>query len=244
MASVSNEADFILAIQAIKQNPKLSFRQAASIYNIPLSSLYYRLNGRTAFRDYTPKLRAITELEEQTIIDYVLDLDSRGFSPAIAYIEDMANNLRKTRDAPRVGTRWAYRFINRREKLKIRWNRPYDYQRALCEDPEIIRGWFRLVAATIAKYGIRDENIYNFDETGFIMGKITASMVVTSAERRERAKKLQQGNREWVSVIQAICANGWAIPPVMVFAGKYHLSNWYQDSTIPREWAIATSSNG
>jgi hypothetical protein len=76
-----------------------------------------------------------------------------------------------------------------------------------------------------------------------MMGKITASIMVTSAEKRERAKKLQQGNREWVSVIQAICADGWAIPPVMVFAGKYHLSNWYQDSTIPREWAIATSPN-
>jgi hypothetical protein len=127
MASVSNEADLILAIQAIKQNPKLSFRQAASTYNIPLSSLYYRLNERTAFRDYTPKLRAITELKKQTIVDYVLDLDSQGFSPAIAYIKNMANNLRKTRDAPRVGTRWAYRFINRRKKLKTRWNRPYDY---------------------------------------------------------------------------------------------------------------------
>jgi hypothetical protein len=191
MASVSNEADLILVIQAIKQNPKLSFRQTASTYNIPLNSLYYRLNERTTFRDYTPKLRAMTELEKQTIVNYVLDLDSREFSPAIAYIENMANNLRKTRDAPRVKTRWAYRFINRREKLKIRWNRLYDYQRALCEDPEIIWGWFRLIAAIIAKYGIRDENIYNFDETGFMIGKITASMVVTSAKKRGKAKKLQ-----------------------------------------------------
>jgi hypothetical protein len=76
-----------------------------------------------------------------------------------------------------------------------------------------------------------------------MIGKITASMVVTSAKKRGRTKKLQQGNREWISVIQAICANGWAIPPIIVFAGKYHLSNWYQDSIIPREWAIATNPN-
>jgi hypothetical protein len=49
----------------------------------------------------------MTELKEQTIVEYVFDLDSRGFSPAIAYIENMANNLRKLRDAPRVGTRWV-----------------------------------------------------------------------------------------------------------------------------------------
>jgi hypothetical protein len=47
----------------------------------------------------------MTELEEQTIVEYVFNLDSRGFSPAIAYIENIANNLQKSRDAPRVGTR-------------------------------------------------------------------------------------------------------------------------------------------
>jgi hypothetical protein len=227
MASLSNEADIISAIQAIKNNPQLSVRRVAADYNVPRSTLQTRLNGVPFRRDTIANSRTMTELEEQTIVEYVLDLDSRGFSPATAHIEDMANNLRKSRDAPRVGTRWAQRFVNRRQELKIRWNRPYDYQRALCEDPDIIRGWFRLVANTIAKYGIRDEDIYNFDETGFMMGKITANMVVTSAKRRGKAKRLQQGNREWVSVIQAICANGWAIPPVMVVAGKYHLSNWY-----------------
>jgi hypothetical protein len=49
----------------------------------------------------------MTELEEQTIVEYVIALDSRGFLPAIAYMEDMANNLRKLRDTPRVGMRWA-----------------------------------------------------------------------------------------------------------------------------------------
>jgi hypothetical protein len=60
-----------------------------------------------------------------------------------------------------------------------------------------------------------------------MMGKISANMVVISAEKRGKAKKLQQGNRKWVFVIQAICANGWALPPVIVVAGQYYLSIWY-----------------
>jgi hypothetical protein len=75
------------------------------------------------------------------------------------------------------------------------------------------------------------------------MGKISANMVVTSAEKREKAKKLQQGNREWVSIIQAICANDWAFPPVIVVAGQYHFLTWYQNNKIPPEWAITISSN-
>jgi hypothetical protein len=31
----------------------------------------------------------------------------------------------------------------------------------------------------MAKYGITDDDLYNFDETGFMMGVITASIVVT-----------------------------------------------------------------
>jgi hypothetical protein len=33
-----------------------------------------------------------------------------------------------------------------------------------------------------AKYGVTDADFYNFDETGFMMGQICASMVVTRAD--------------------------------------------------------------
>jgi hypothetical protein len=65
----------------------------------------------------------------------------------------------------------------------------------------LIRGWFELVEQTNAKYGILDEYVYNFDEAGFMMGKITTQLVVTGLERRCRPKAIQPGNREWVTVI-------------------------------------------
>ncbi len=74
--------------------------------------------------------------------------------------------------------------------------RKYDYQKAQCEDPDIIRSWFALVRNTIAKYSIQKADIYNFDETGFQIGVISTVMVVTSSERRGRAKSKQPSNRE------------------------------------------------
>jgi len=44
------------------------------------------------------------------------------------------------------------------------------------------------------KYSILNDNIYNFDETGFIMGIIIAIMVVTTLDGRSRAKQAQPGN--------------------------------------------------
>jgi hypothetical protein len=69
-----------------------------------------------------------------------------------------------------IGQNWVYCFVTRYPEIKSRYSRKYDYKRAKCEDPEVIRAWFRLVQNTVAKYEILDEYIYNFDETGFQIG--------------------------------------------------------------------------
>lgn len=53
--------------------------------------------------------------------------------------------------------------------LETECSRKYDHQRALCEDPEKVSAWFTPVQKTINEYGILDNDIYNFDETGFQM---------------------------------------------------------------------------
>ena len=53
---------------------------------------------------------------------------------------------------------------------------------------------------TIAKYGIDAADIFNFDETGFVMGVNISAMVVTNADRRGKPKIAQPEYREWVTV--------------------------------------------
>jgi hypothetical protein len=156
----------------------------------------------------------------------------------------MANRLLADRDAPLVGVNWASRFVKRKKELTTRFTRKYDYQRALCEDPKLIGDWFKLVRNIVAKYGIQDEDFHNFDETGFMMGVISTTMVITSSERRGKANLAQPGDREWVSVIQSINSRGEAIPPFIIVAGQYHLANWYEDSALPKDWVISTTHNG
>ncbi|MBE3045679.1 hypothetical protein IMZ48_24655 [Candidatus Bathyarchaeota archaeon] len=81
MDSTSNEGRLELAVKAIQGRDKLSTRQAARIYNVPRSTLRGRINGKCFRQDTRANSIKITELEEEAIIKYVLDLDSRGFSP-------------------------------------------------------------------------------------------------------------------------------------------------------------------
>jgi hypothetical protein len=135
------------------------------------------------------------------IVRYILNLDQRGFAPTYGAVRDMADKLLAARGAGNVGVHWARNFVKRTDSLTTRFNRPYDRQRAMCEDRGLISCWFELVEQTKAKYGICDEDVYNFDEVGFMMGKITTQLVVTGSERRGRPKAIQPGNREWVTVI-------------------------------------------
>jgi hypothetical protein len=78
------------------------------------------------------------------------------------------------------------------------------------------------VGDTIAKYGVAEEDIFNFDETGFQMGVISTSKVITTSDRKGRLRTKQPGNRTWVTVIEAVNARGWVIPPFIIFNGKLH----------------------
>ena len=113
MSSPSYEARVILALEAIQNAEKLSIRTAAKLYDVRRTTLQDRLAGRPARRDTPANSRNLTDLEEQTIVQYVLELDIRVFPPRLSGVEDMANYLRHERDAPPVGKRWAYNFVKR-----------------------------------------------------------------------------------------------------------------------------------
>lgn len=97
MSVHTEEARIILAIEAIRTTKKLSRRGAAKIYNVPYSTLTDRMNGCTTIRERRPAVQKLSELEEEVISQYILDLDSRGFAPRLAGVEDMANYLLETR---------------------------------------------------------------------------------------------------------------------------------------------------
>jgi hypothetical protein len=131
MSQSSNEARVLLALEALQKDSKLSIRRAAEIYEVNRNTLSNRKNGRQSRRDSMANSRKLSNLEEETLLQHILDLDSRGFPPRISIIEETANRLLADRNALPVGKRWAINFIRRRPELKSRYQRRYGYQRAL-----------------------------------------------------------------------------------------------------------------
>jgi hypothetical protein len=240
----SSERQVQLALQAIKGDAPLSQRRAAAIYNVDRSTLRHRRAGRPSQADRWPTTMNLTKLEEDVVAKHIIDLVNRGFPPRLAEVADMANSLRAERSLGQVGLNWPSTFVKRRTDLRMKFNRKYDYKRALCEDPDDVRAWFKLVGNTKAKHGILDDDTWNFDETGFMMGQICPGMVVTASERRSRPKAIQPGNREWATAIAGINALGQAIPAFLILKAHHHLSSWYKDGDLPQDWVVGVSDNG
>jgi hypothetical protein len=51
---------------------------------------------------------------------------------------NMANSLCDKRKLDYVGANWPSTFIKRQLELKVKFNRKYNYKRALYKDPEVI----------------------------------------------------------------------------------------------------------
>ena len=201
----SAEDRIILAANAFHARQFRSIRAAALAYDVPHSTLSHRLRGRHArLAAQVMNLKLLTT-EETALVQWILSMDERGQSPTLAYVRRMADLLVSKRGSdashPPVGECWVQRFLRRHPELKTKYCRKYDYQRALCENPKLLQTWFDRIRDEIAKHGISEEDIYNFDETGFQMGVAATAKVVTRAERTRLPTRTQPGNRSWVSVI-------------------------------------------
>ena len=124
------------------------------------------------------------------------------------------------------------------------FNRAKDRQRILQEDLEVINAWFKLVWDTKTKYGVYNDDIYNFNKIGFQIGIISSIKVVIGLERRIRPNLIQLGDQEWVIVIQSIYAAGYTTLLFIIYKGRVYISIQYEEVDIPYNWKLLVSKNG
>jgi hypothetical protein len=140
--SANQEGKILLALSDIEDGRVKSIREAAKLYEIPRATLQTRAHGVISIVERRHPRHKLTQLEEDSLCEWILSMDARGAAPRTATVGEMANILlaaRGSQPPPTVGKNWPSKFVNRRDELRTRYSVRYDYQRALNEDPKALR---------------------------------------------------------------------------------------------------------
>ena len=78
------------------------------------------------------------------------------------------------------------------------------------------------------------DNIYNFDERGFLIGMGSATKCTVTLESLRSSRVLgasQDGGHEFISILACICADTTFLPPTLIYQGKSNdlQSSWVKD---------------
>jgi hypothetical protein len=132
-----------------------------------------------------------------------------------------------------LGKGWVDRFIQRYQvDLISRWATGIDRSRHQADLGLKYKLYFDLLMDKISQYNVEPRHIYNMDEKGFMLGVLTRSKRVFSRRLYEEGKikaHIQDGNREWITLLACICADGSHIEPSLIYQSA---SGSIQDSWL------------
>ena len=118
-----------------------------------------------------------------------------------------------------LGQHWISRFLNRHPHLSSKFSTQVHKQRIIKSNPKILKQAFSVLGNMIRTLNIVTQNIYTMDEKGLIMGKSTKVKVICVRERKS-PPLLKEGNRELITTVETVCADGTVLPPMLIYKGK------------------------
>jgi hypothetical protein len=175
--------------------------------------------------------RLLHPRDEAELVKYIKSFTEKHCPPTRQMIINFATPL--CRWEP--GDTWVTWLLHHYpDDLTTAWATPMESTRHAANNYERYRLYINLLTKKVKEFDVLPKNTYNIDEKGFIIGVIRKTKrVFNKALYKERQYKQpsHDGNREWVTVIGAICADGSHLPPAVIYpaASEKVQANWVHD---------------
>ena len=210
-----------------------SLRAVAAEHNVDFATLGRHVKGKLSMTEFNSLKQKLTVAEEQTLVQFALGCSDRGLPLTHAALATYANHVLEKRlgaDFAPVGQNWSDHFVERHhEALQTHWSRPLDSKRARALNPDVVKHWFDLVKEFIVDKEIKEYNIYGMDESGFPPSNQGRQKVI--GRRAAKGQHKQGGaDRENVTAIVTICADGTALTPTVIFKGQNIMAKWGENN--------------
>ncbi|CAE7016160.1 Pogo transposable element [Pyrenophora teres f. teres] len=221
----------LTAIESLKPGEKLVYAQIARKYSVEPTTLARRHKGVSTSRSREAQNRqALHPQQELELLRYIQRLTRQGLPPTRAMIRNFASQITQRE----VGIHWVDRFVQRHpDELISKWTTSIDNNRHKADSAKKYSLYFDLLREKIEQYHVEARYIYNMDEKGFMLSAVGRSKRIfsrTSFETGKRRSTIQDGSREWITLLACICADGSYLEPALIYKSASSLiqNTWLQ----------------
>jgi hypothetical protein len=166
------------------------------------------------------KQQALHPTQELELCRYISELTVKGLPPT----REMLKNFASAAAGRPLHNSWVQRFLHRnQDHLISRWSTGLDCQRFQADTPDRYKEYFDILHKKMRKHRIQQRFTYNMNEKGFMLGVEGKTKRWFSKEEWVKGGKraaIQDGSRQWVTVLASICADGTTLPPGIIYDGK------------------------
>lgn len=159
------EENIILAFKALKKDSHVSIRRVAKAFGIPETTLRRRRAGGLDRRSSHAHCRKMSPEKKKYLVDWIIDLDQKGFAPNYNTARDMATlMIQKNGDFELLGQRWLSKFMSRNPNISSIITRSAVERHRYESNFKNIRLFFDKLEYLKTEYNVQPQGIWNVVE--------------------------------------------------------------------------------
>ena len=152
-------------------------------------------------------------------------LDVFRIPPRLPHLYQLATNLIQQRgkgQSVKIEDHWLTRFFNRHPAIAAWFAAHTNQERDAGTEPASSKSFFDRLGEVRSRHHILAGDSWNTDEKGYALGVAKKAKVVCRRNRKI-PPICQPGNREWVTLMEAISALGQCIPGFFIYLAEAQL---------------------
>jgi hypothetical protein len=215
-------------------NPKISLRSTATRFDVSRSQLTGCYRGRCTRAEARETQQSLTPVQEVVLVAWVHALGRRGIPLSPGVVAEYASNIA----GKPIQQGWTKAFRARHPEIKGRWTTGLECCRAKALNRTQVAGFFGILDELITKHNIPPENIYNMDEKGVQLG-VGGRVYVLVDRDQKSVMQVEDGNRELITIIETVCADGDSIRPSVIFKAKRRDLQWGRNNPCDARYVFS-----
>ena len=232
-------------LESLEPGKHFSYAKIAKKYGVSRSTLSRRHRGvQGSKKQQYENMQFLNAQQTKELINYINKQAKRGLFCS----NEMVKNFAEEIAGKKAGKNWVSRWLKQHDdKLVSAYTTGIDSSRKKADSAFKYSLYFNALKEKMEEYDVQPEDIYNMDEKGFLIGILSKCKRIFSKESyiaEGTKQRLQDGNREWITTIACICADGTSLCPGLVHqsAANKLQDTWLQDFQYETHSCFFTSS--